>query len=240
MLARLHSRHSAYALLAIMAAAMEGIFGWRASVMYEHFLAPYVDFWELWAFRIVVFLGVAVGGYVLATHRQYGLEAIAMRIRVRGGYQAAKDSSIWWNGLAIVVAMGVVVIHDWAGVIYTVFGAGARPNFINASVTIGMCVFCLLPFLLGHMMLALAESINAERDEEYDRTIDKLDRTMRIQAAKELVKQASDMSAEERLSYGVRGLLPDPARSPESPKSSALPAFQADEQSQNGANLRNR
>lgn len=232
MTARFHSRHSAYYLLALMAFAMEMVFGWRASVMYEHFLAPYVGFWELVGFRLVVFLGVAVGGYVLATHRQFGLEAITDRIKKRGLVRKFELGKISWAEYSVYGGVIVIIIHDWAGVIYTVFGESvtAPINMVTIAVTVGMCAFCLLPFLLGHMMLALAESITAEREEAFDRKIDTLDKQVRIQAAKELADNASDLSPEDRLRKGVRGYIAEKTQDA-SPKYEALPKYQANAQS---------
>ena len=58
-------------------------------------------------------------------------------------------------------------------------------------------------------MLALAESINAEQDETYEKEIDKLDKKTRIAAAREMVRQFEDRPAADRLTHGIRGLLPE-------------------------------
>lgn len=208
MIARLHSRQSGYFLLGLAILFIEMFFGYRSAVMYGEAFKPYLDFLELMACQTVVGAGVAIGGYVLSTHRQFGIEAIAERIAARYKYQSEVQSKMGWAETGIWLAVAVVVLHEFAGVIYTLFGKGQSITFVSLAVAVGMCAFALLPFLLGHMQLALAESINAEDAAAYGKRINELDQKVRIQAAEEIVKRSSNLSPEERLSYGIRGLLP--------------------------------
>jgi len=208
MIARLHSRRSGYFLLGLAILFIEVFFGYRSAVMYGAAFAQYLGFWELLSCQVVVGMGVAIGGYVLSTHRQFGVEAIAERLRGKHEYKADVDHKIWWSEVGIMAAVVVVVLHEFAGVIYTLFGKGQPATLVTIVVTIGMCAFALLPFFLGHMQLALAESINAENAAEYDNKINKLDKQVRIQAAEEIAKRSSNLSPEQRLAYGIRGMLP--------------------------------
>lgn len=207
MMHKLHSKATAWWLLCLAVTMIEVFFGFRAAVMYGAFLSAYLDVLELIAFQICVGVGVAIGGYVLSTHRQYGLEAIAERIAERARH--AKDYRDKLSGAetGVLLACLVVVLHEIAGVIYTVFGKGQPVTWIAIVVCVGMCAFVLLPFFLGHMMLALAESLGKEKAEDFDNRIDALDRQMKIEAAQDLVDGASDLPPEKRI-QGIRTLLP--------------------------------
>lgn len=142
----LSSRKVGSLALALAVLAVEVVFAWLSSRVYTVFLRADVDGWELEVFQGVIFLTLAVFGFVLATHRHYGVAAI----RERG--RAGARSGV----VGIFLAAGVIIAHDWGAVIYTVLGTGRGATPVLVLVTVGMCGLALVPFLIGRMRLVLA------------------------------------------------------------------------------------
>lgn len=159
MLSFLHSRRVAHDLMMLAVAGMEVFFAWRASLMYVFILTGRVNAYELEVVRWLVFLAVGVFGFALATHRHAGIEAIR-----------AHQHASWSSLVGLFVAVGIVVLHDIAATIYTV---GAIDSFGAGAAVVGMCGLVFLPFLVGFMSHAIAEGIEAERQQWAKRKVAK-------------------------------------------------------------------
>ena len=155
----LHSRKFGYMALTLAVLALELVFAWRISLVYGEILQGQGAAWEIGVLKGTIFLAVAVFGFVLATHRHYGVAAIRERVK-RGG---------WSGALGVFMAMVVIVAHDWGAAIYTVFGKNQAPTAGLIAVTVGMCGLVLVPFLIGRMALAMAESLQEEEEDTFER-----------------------------------------------------------------------
>jgi hypothetical protein len=147
MITFLSSRKSGAVLLTLGILVVEGAFAWLCSRAYGALLSRYMGMWEVQqVLQWVVFLALTVFGFVLAAHRQYGVAAMWERARASGRSEA--------RGVFLVA---LVVAHDWGAALYTVFGMGQGPTLPLVLVMVGMCGLALMPFLLGPLLLALAE-----------------------------------------------------------------------------------
>ncbi len=155
----LHSRKFGYVALTLAVLALEVVFAWRISLVYGEILQGQGAAWEIGVLKGTIFLAVAVFGFVLATHRHYGVAAIRERVK-RGA---------WSGAFGVFMAMVVIVAHDWGAAIYTVFGKGQVPTPGLIAVTVGMCGLVLVPFLIGRMALAMAESLQEEEEDTFER-----------------------------------------------------------------------
>jgi hypothetical protein len=155
----LHSRKFGYVALTLAVLALEIVFAWRISLVYGEILQGQGAAWEIGVLKGTIFLAVAVFGFVLATHRHYGVAAIRERVK-RGA---------WRGALGVFMAMMVIVAHDWGAAIYTVFGKNQAPTPGLIAVTVGMCGLVLVPFLIGRMALAMAESLQEEEEDSFER-----------------------------------------------------------------------
>ncbi len=206
MLAKIHSRRTAYKLMVLSVLALEAFFGWRASLMYESVLKDEVGPVELQVIKWLVFVAIWVFGFVLSTHRQFGIEAIYDRVAARGLAQADQDAETNRSVRYIKLAVLVVVVHDLAGTLYTIFQPGHPVTFGPVAMAVGACALVFIPFLVGHMALALAESGPREMQEDVQQTILKYQHKLHLSALKRLYKHASNLEPEEILSGGVAGL----------------------------------
>jgi hypothetical protein len=206
MLAKIHSRRTAYKLMVLSVLALKAFFGWRASLMYESVLKHEVPPVELQVIKWLVFLAISVFGFVLSTHRQFGIEAIADRVEARGLAKADQDAETNRAIRYIKLAVLVVVVHDLAGTLYTIFQPGQPVTFGPVAMAVGACALVFIPFLVGHMALALAESGPAEMQEELKQTIRMYQHKLQLSALKRLYKHASNLEPEEILSGGIAGL----------------------------------
>src|SRR5215469_8196570 len=154
MLTFIHSRKFGYVTLTLAVLALEVVFAWRISLVYGEILQGQGSGLEVAVLKWAVFLAVAVFGFVLATHRHYGVAAIRERVK----------SGAWSGALGVFVAVVVIVAHDWGAAIYTVFGKGQAPTPGLVAVTVGMCGLVLVPFLIGRMALTMAESLREEEE----------------------------------------------------------------------------
>jgi hypothetical protein len=159
MLTFIHSRKFGYVALTLAVLALEVVFAWRISLVYGELLQGQGSPQEVAVLKWAVFLAVAVFGFVLATHRHYGVAAIRERVK----------QGAWSGALGVFVAVVVIVAHDWGAAIYTVFGKGQAPTPGLVAVTVGMCGLVLVPFLIGRMALAMAESLQGEEQEAFER-----------------------------------------------------------------------
>jgi hypothetical protein len=206
MLAKLHSRRTAYKLMVLSVLALEAFFGWRASLMYESVLKAEVGAVEVQVIKWLVFVAISVFGFVLSTHRQFGIEAIHDRVAARGLAQADQEAETTRAVRYIKLAVVVVVVHDLAGTLYTIFQPGQPVTFGPVAMAIGACALVFIPFLVGHMALALAESGPRELEEDVQQTVLKYQHKLHLSALKRLYKHASDLEPEEILSGGIAGL----------------------------------
>ncbi|HLW03550.1 MAG TPA: hypothetical protein VKT82_33195 [Ktedonobacterales bacterium] len=206
MLAKIHSRRTAYKLMVLSVLALEAFFGWRASLMYESVLKNEVGPIELQVIKWLVFVAIWVFGFVLSTHRQFGIEAIYDRVAARGLAQADQDTETNRAVRYIKLAVLVVVVHDLAGTLYTIFQPGHPVTFGPVAMAVGACALVFIPFLVGHMALALAESGPREMQEDVQQTILTYQHKLHLSALKRLYKHASNLEPEEILSGGIAGL----------------------------------
>lgn len=172
----LHSRKFGYLALTLAVLALEVVFAWRISLVYGEILQGQASIWEVWVLKATIFLAVAVFGFVLATHRHYGVEAI--RERVKKGK--------WSGAFGVLMAVVVIVAHDWGAAIYTVFGQQNRlPTPGLLAVTVGMCGLVLVPFLVGRMAQVMAESLREEEDEHFERQKRKVEQRQELAALRQ-------------------------------------------------------
>ncbi len=179
MLTFIHSRRFGYVALTLAVLALEVVFAWRISLVYGELLQGQATPREVAVLKWAVFLAVAVFGFVLATHRHYGVAAIRERMQ----------EGAWSGALGVFVAVLVIIAHDWGAAIYTVFGKGQAPNPGLVMVTIGMCGLVLVPFLIGRMALALAESLQDEQDERFERQKRQVEQEQQLAALRQGVKE---------------------------------------------------
>lgn len=174
MFARLHTRRSAYTLIVLAIGGLEVFFGWRAAVMYATILAPVLSGLAAWAVLLGVWGAISIFGFALATLWQYALEAVHKRAS-RADVPGNPRVMVWIARLFLLFAISVIVIHDIAGAIYTVFAFGGQQEQIPLAlllvVTIGMSALSLLPFLIGYVTPALAESLAEEREAQFQQSI---------------------------------------------------------------------
>ena len=158
--------------------------------------------------RGTIFLAVAVFGFVLATHRHYGVEAIRERVK-RGARSGA---------LGVFMAMVVIVVHDWGAAIYTVFGKNQAPNLGLIMVTVGMCGLVLVPFLIGRMAQAMAESLREEEEDTFARKKRKVEQRQELAALRHGRNGTlRAVSPAGRRSLWQRGALPQSSGGEEDP-----------------------
>jgi hypothetical protein len=171
----LHSRKFGYVALTLAVLALEIVFAWRISLVYGEILQGQADVWEIWVLKATIFLAVAVFGFVLATHRHYGVAAI---------YERVKKGK--WSGAAgVFMAVVVIVAHDWGAAIYTVFGKNQAPTPGLVMVTVGMCGLVLVPFLVGRMAQVMAESLREEEDDHFERKKRKVEQRQELTALRQ-------------------------------------------------------
>lgn len=204
MLTKIHSRRTAYKLMVVSVLALEAFFGWRASLMYESVLKDEVGPVELQFVKWLVFLAITVFGFVLSTHRQFGIEAIYDRLaaRKRGDPQEETNKAVNF----IRAAVAVVVIHDLAGTLDTIFQPGHPVTFGPIAMAVGACALVFIPFLVGHMALALAESGPREMREDVQQTVLMYQHKLHLYALKRLYKHARKLEPEEILAGGIAGI----------------------------------
>ncbi len=200
----LHSRKFGYLALTLAVLALEVVFAWRISLVYGEILQGQASGWEIWVLKATIFLAVAVFGFVLATHRHYGVAAI--RERVKQGKRA--------GAFGVFMAVVVIVAHDWGAAIYTVFGKNqaATPGVI--AVTVGMCGLVLVPFLVGRMALVMAESLQEEEEQTFERQKRKEEQRQQLAALRQKSREpmrAVPSSARRSLwPRGAAAGAPDP------------------------------
>ncbi|GEM_PF-7060249 len=209
MLIRLHTRAWAYGALTLSVLGLEAFLGWRAEEMYAALLGSFASPVELLIVRLVIGVSVAIFGFVLATHRQYGLEAQLERIKEKegklDGFDARKLRKRARRNLFL--AMTFVIVHDVAGAIYLILASQAGLTLAtlegNAVLAIqlsmaalGMTAMVFLPFLIGHFTLALAESLPAEQAQQY--AVEGLAhlRGVKLTAVEKIAKDTRRLSAE--------------------------------------------
>jgi hypothetical protein len=204
--ATIHSRRTAYKLMVVSVLALEAFFGWRASLMYESVLKDSVGPIELQVIKWLVFVAICIFGFVLSTHRQFGIEAIYDRIAARGLTHTEQEAETSRSVRYIKLAVVVVVVHDLAGTLYTIFQPGHPVTFGPIAMAVGACALVFLPFLVGHMALALAETGPSEMRAEVQQTIQQYQHKLQLAALKRLYKHASHLEPEEILSGNIPGL----------------------------------
>lgn len=137
-----YSRALVSLLATLTALAVEGAFSWLCSQAYVTVLHPYEGRWELEVFQWLVFFALTSLGFVLTVHRRYGVAAIHVRAKT-----GARSGVV-----GVFVAAGIVVAHDWGGVMYTIWGTGREPTSLTVTGTVGLCALALLPFLIGYLL----------------------------------------------------------------------------------------
>ncbi len=171
----LHSRKFGYLALTLAVLALEVVFAWRISLVYGEILQGQASAWEVWVLKATIFLAVAVFGFVLATHRHYGVAAIYERVK----------KGKWSGAFGVFMAVVVIVAHDWGAAIYTVFGKNQTPTPGLIAVTVGMCGLVLVPFLVGRMAQVMAESLREEEDEHFERVKRKVEQRQELAALRQ-------------------------------------------------------
>jgi signal transduction histidine kinase len=171
----LHSRKFGYWAFTLAVLALEFVFAWRISLVYGEILQGQASAWEIWVLKWTIFLAVAVFGFVLATHRHYGVAAIEERVK----------KGKWGGKLGVFTAVVVIVAHDWGAAIYSVFGHNRAPNLGLVAITIGMCGLVLVPFAVGRMALTMAESLDEEEDEGFARKKRKVEQRQELAALRQ-------------------------------------------------------
>jgi hypothetical protein len=179
MLTFIHSRKFGYVALTLAVLALEVVFAWRISLVYGELLQGQGSPQEVAVLKWAVFLAVAVFGFVLATHRHYGVAAIRERVK----------QGAWSGALGVFVAVVVIVAHDWGAAIYTVFGKGQAPTPGLVAVTVGMCGLVLVPFLIGRMALAMAESLQGEEQEAFERQKRQVEQQQQLAALRQGMRE---------------------------------------------------
>jgi hypothetical protein len=198
----LHSRKFGYLALTLAVLALEVVFAWRISLVYGEILQGQASGWEIWVLKATIFLAVAVFGFVLATHRHYGVAAI----RERAKYGVRRST------FGVLMAVVVIVAHDWGAAIYTVFGKNQAPTPGLVMVTIGMCGLVLVPFLVGRMALVMAESLREEEDEGFERKKRKEEQRQQLAALRQRPREPMrTVPPAGRRSFWQRGAAVQPA-----------------------------
>ena len=200
----LHSRKFGYLALTLAVLALEVVFAWRISLVYGEILQGQASGWEIWVLKATIFLAVAVFGFVLATHRHYGVATIYERVK-KGKRMGA---------FGVFMAVVVIVAHDWGAAIYTVFGKNQAPTPGLVMVTIGMCGLVLVPFLVGRMALVMAESLQEEEDEGFERKKRKEEQRQQLAALRrgprEPIRAVSSAGRRSLWQRGAVAGAPDP------------------------------
>jgi hypothetical protein len=200
----LHSRKFGYLALTLAVLALEIVFAWRISLVYGEILQGQADSWEIWVLKVTIFLAVAVFGFVLATHRHYGVAAIEERVK----------KGKRWGTSGVLMAVVVIVAHDWGAAIYTVFGKNQAPTPGLVMVTIGMCGLVLVPFLVGRMALVMAESLREEEEQTFERAKRKEEQRQQLAALRQRPRESlRAVPSSARRSLWPRGAAagaPDP------------------------------
>ncbi len=205
----LHTKSATYKLITFAVFGLECIFGWRTGAMYQAALSEVIaNSWEVWGLTVLFSVAVAVFGFALATHRQYGMEAISKRLQ----QLQLPDTSFPKHAIAserwlLRLAMVFFIIQDIAGVIYSFFGHGATPTFPLIAATVSMSGFTIVPFFTGHMTLALAESLPAEKRDQFYATLFDLWQDALVGAAAKWAKQARSADPAEILGPVIRGFM---------------------------------
>lgn len=177
MLNLLHSRKTGYFFLVLAVLALEIFLGWRSSIMYAAILSGEIGLLELNLIKWLVFLAIAVFGFTLSVHRHYGAEAIVDHMKQRGKTVGG------WAGIA--TAMVIVIFHDLAATVYTVFGDGKTPTFPLIAATAGMSALCFVPFLTSRMMRALHDGVAGERQERHELKMQSIQHKQEIKTLKQ-------------------------------------------------------
>ncbi len=165
----IHSRKTGYVLLVLGVLGLELVLAWRVALVYAAILTPIVSSLEVGVLQGIAFFSVAIFGFTLATHRRYGVQAVKKRAAEQARERGKEPS--WWNASVIgaFLAVIVVVLHDWGGTLYSLFGQGQQDNVGVFAVSVGMCGLALIPFLVSGITQALAESLSQEEGEHFER-----------------------------------------------------------------------
>lgn len=149
---RLHTREVAYYLLAVGALALSAVFSYRAAIVYYQLLLPKTNEITAMGFAILIFFALTIGEFVASTH--------------------------WGSVGRNILVIGIVFLHDAAGVFYTIYGGNdnvqntidkakdmgaATGNLSNLFLFVGMTAITFLPFIFGHWMQELAQHVAADR-----------------------------------------------------------------------------
>ncbi len=167
----LHSRKFGYMAFTLAVLGLEIFFAWRVSIVYGELMAGQASATEIKVLKIMVFAAVAVFGFVLATHRHYGVATIRERIK--------KGAN--WSAFGVFMAVVVMIAHDWGAAIYSALN-GRTLSFGLLAITIGMCGLALVPYLVGQMARVMGESLSAEERERYEREEQKAEHEQRMAA----------------------------------------------------------
>ncbi len=197
----IHSRKTGYFLLVVGVLGLELVLAWRVALVYAAILAPIASHLEVVTLQLIVFLAVAIFGFTLATHRQYGVAAIrAKRAAAReSGQPSVGRGAVVGSFLAVIV----VILHDWGGTLYSIFGQGQQDNVGVLAVSVGMCGLALIPFLVSGITLALAESLSHEEGESFERKKRKLREKHELARLGASLKRAGEApeAEEEEIEY---------------------------------------
>jgi hypothetical protein len=177
--------------------------------MYQDALSQVVaNPWEVWGLTILLSMAVALFGFALATHRQYGLEAIKNRLQKQMPPNTTlPEGAIAGDRWMIRLAMAFFIFQDIAGVIYSFFGHGEAPSFPLVVATISIGGFTIVPFFTGHMTLALAESLPQERKDQFYAHLFDLWQDTLITAASKWAKQARHAEPADILAPVIKTFL---------------------------------
>ncbi len=177
----LHTRRTTYQLVVWSMLALEGVFGWRAGLMYSTILGNLTGSGiELTVIVVAMSIGLGVFGFFLATHRQQALEAQedSLRTRKEKGLleEKAYKKALRHSERMITLAVVLVVVHDVGGALYTVLASVHTLQDLSiplVAAAVAMSALAIVPFLIGPSTQALADGMVTERQQHLaDRTIE--------------------------------------------------------------------
>lgn len=168
-----HSVRMQYYMLLLALLGMEAFFSTRASTVYYDILSTRMTAVEVDVVAVIVFVAIFLCGYMVASH---GIK---------------KASGEWdWGNIWLAV---LVVVHDITGVVYLNYGPGSNgsTDWASISITVGMCAFSLVPFVMGSRAEKLRPELEAELDQEVETFTNAATRTIKRRAVDRVLRLAN-------------------------------------------------
>jgi len=168
-----HTKRLQYYALLLALLGMEAFFSVRAATVYYDVLGTRMSAVEVDLVSTIIGGAVFLCGYMVASH----------------GVRHASGKMDWGN----FWIAALVVVHDVAGVVYLNYGPGATgsTDWASISITIGMCLFSLVPFAMGNRAEKLRPELEAELEQEVNEFTSSATRTIKRRAVDRVLRLAN-------------------------------------------------